>query len=563
MGGFSINTNVASLQAMNYLQQNSNFQSKTINEVTSGLRIVNSGDDAAGLAVANQYASQEAVLNQGIQNANDGLSTLQTIDGGMSNISQLLNRASTLATESASGTFQGSRDVLNSEFQSVLGEINRQAQNIGMNTGGAFNKALSVFIGGGRDASGNQDDAAAVAEGSVSINLSGAAVDQNGLGLTTYQAAGATSTNGTTLLENITSAANLTTVGGAGTAGEMKLTFSGAGFSDGNAVSITASGINNATSLADVAADINAGIATAQQTNPGNANVEAFTAAGIQAQVNSAGTGIIFTSANSAFSVSDAGTSSAATGQGAAEALLGTTASQELNAGAQTVNLSAGTWLGATDTQSLTFSAVNPDGSLATTTIHLNGADSSGDTAADAITYINQQLQALSTGNPLKNIVAVASDSTDGTVNFMSTGNFQLYVGAASTSGNGFEYTPTGGAASQSLMATSAATGTGGALDLLTSQDAGLAVSAIGNAVTALGNAQAVVGKGENNLTYAINLAQSQSTNEATSESGIRDANMATEAANLTKAQILMQAGVAALAQANAAPQNILALLKS
>ena len=102
---FSINTNVASLQAMNYLSANSKFQSKTINEVTSGLRIVNSGDDAAGLAVANGYASQEAVLTQGIQNANDGLATLQTIDGGMSNISQLLNRASTLASESASGTF--------------------------------------------------------------------------------------------------------------------------------------------------------------------------------------------------------------------------------------------------------------------------------------------------------------------------------------------------------------------------------------------------------------------------------------------------------------------------
>jgi len=51
-------------------------------------------------------------------------------------------------------------------------------------------------------------------------------------------------------------------------------------------------------------------------------------------------------------------------------------------------------------------------------------------------------------------------------------------------------------------------------------------------------------------------------TNETTAEADIRDANLATEAANLTKAQILLQAGVAALAQANAAPQNILALLK-
>ena len=58
---FSINTNVASLQAQNYLRINSNFQSKTIEQVTSGLKIVNSGDDAAGLAIANSYRSTEAV----------------------------------------------------------------------------------------------------------------------------------------------------------------------------------------------------------------------------------------------------------------------------------------------------------------------------------------------------------------------------------------------------------------------------------------------------------------------------------------------------------------------
>src|SRR4249920_2991154 len=130
---FAINTNIASLQAQEYLRINSDFQAKTINRVTSGLRIINSGDDAAGLAIANGYRSDQSVLTQGIRNANDGLSTLQTIDGGMNNISQLLDRARTLATQSASGTFNGDRSLLDSEFQSVLGEINRQAQSIGMN----------------------------------------------------------------------------------------------------------------------------------------------------------------------------------------------------------------------------------------------------------------------------------------------------------------------------------------------------------------------------------------------------------------------------------------------
>jgi flagellin len=84
----------------------------------------------------------------------------------------------------------------------------------------------------------------------------------------------------------------------------------------------------------------------------------------------------------------------------------------------------------------------------------------------------------------------------------------------------------------------------------------------LANAVTALGSAQAVVGRGQNQFSYAINLAQSQLTNLSTAESRIRDADLASEAANLTKAQILLQAGVAALAQANAAPQAVLSLLK-
>ena len=70
------------------------------------------------------------------------------------------------------------------------------------------------------------------------------------------------------------------------------------------------------------------------------------------------------------------------------------------------------------------------------------------------------------------------------------------------------------------------------------------------------------MGAGINKLTYAVNLAQSQITNFSVAESNIRDANVAAEAANPTKAQVLQQASLAALAQANSAPQSLLALLK-
>ena len=76
------------------------------------------------------------------------------------------------------------------------------------------------------------------------------------------------------------------------------------------------------------------------------------------------------------------------------------------------------------------------------------------------------------------------------------------------------------------------------------------------------GAAEAAVGKGENQLNYAVNLAQSQITNLSSAESNIRDANVAEQAANLTKAQVLQQASIAAMAQANSAPQAVLSLLK-
>jgi flagellin len=117
--------------------------------------------------------------------------------------------------------------------------------------------------------------------------------------------------------------------------------------------------------------------------------------------------------------------------------------------------------------------------------------------------------------------------------------------------------------AGYNTIVTSSTVGTGATSDVSTQADAQAAVSALAGSVQLLGDAQAVVGRGENQFNYAINLAQSQLTNTTAAESSIRDADLATEAANLTKAQILMQAGVAALAQANSAPQNILTLLKS
>jgi flagellin len=142
MASFSVVNNIASANAQANLATTNIGLQQALNRLSSGLRINRSGDDAAGLAVANAYRSNIAVLNQGIRNAGDGLSTLQIKDGALNNISNLLDRLATLATQSASSSATVSRASLDLEFQDVLTEIDREATVAGLDTAGGF----SIFV---------------------------------------------------------------------------------------------------------------------------------------------------------------------------------------------------------------------------------------------------------------------------------------------------------------------------------------------------------------------------------------------------------------------------------
>jgi flagellin len=142
MASFSVVSNVSATNAQANLNTTNIGLQKALERLSSGFRINKSGDDAAGLVVANTYRSQSAVLQQGIRNAGDGLSTLQIKDGALNNISTLLDRLSTLATQSASSSATVDRTALNAEFQDVLAEITREA-----NVGGlASTQGFSVFV---------------------------------------------------------------------------------------------------------------------------------------------------------------------------------------------------------------------------------------------------------------------------------------------------------------------------------------------------------------------------------------------------------------------------------
>ncbi len=142
MASFSVVSNISAANAQSNLIGTNMGMQKTIARLSSGFRINSAGDDAAGLALANNYRSTQAVLNQGIRNANDGLSTLQIKDGALNNIGTLLDRLSTLATQSASAASNVDRTALDSEFQDVLGEIDREANVAGLTSAAGF----SVFV---------------------------------------------------------------------------------------------------------------------------------------------------------------------------------------------------------------------------------------------------------------------------------------------------------------------------------------------------------------------------------------------------------------------------------
>lgn len=529
----TINTNIASLQSQEYLRISTEFQQKTINRVTSGLRIISSGDDAAGLSIANGFRSDRAVLMQGVRNANDGLSTLQTIDGGINNIAQLLDRARTLAAQSASGTFTGSRSVLDSEFQSVISEIDRQATSIGLDSGGEFNKNLSVFIGGGRGTT----DAGVISNGSVSVDLSSSTVDSKGLGLSAYRSKG-----------NIDLSGNGTTTALNG-ATSIQLQFFGSGFGQtgvGEPITVTVNtqGVNGAQGLADAvnAAISGYGATTVYGTNFKNAN--------ITASISADGKYLQFDSSVTAFEVVGVGS-----GAGTADRVL---AGDNVRLYSSGVQYTTASWtnLAQSTSQSVNFSVVDANGELQTLSVTLND-DVDALTADDAIDQINTALQN-SNRAALQSIVAVSNLDAGDQIRFMSTSPefsvaFSPTEGGAATGLNGGVF---------GLQDSVEDTTNSSSLSIATAELAEAAVTALGNAVAALGEAQAVVGKGQNQFSFAISLASTQLTNLAASESRIRDADLAAEAANLTKAQILQQAGIAAMAQANSAPQAVLNLLQ-
>lgn len=131
----TINTNIASLNAQRNLSTTQNALSKSMERLSSGLRINSAADDAAGLAISVGMNAQVKSMNQAIRNANDGVSLAQTAEGSLSETTNILTRMRELAMQSATGTITDpQRTSIENEFKQLSSEIDRISGTAGTTT---------------------------------------------------------------------------------------------------------------------------------------------------------------------------------------------------------------------------------------------------------------------------------------------------------------------------------------------------------------------------------------------------------------------------------------------
>ena len=174
--GIRINTNVPSINTRRHLTNSTNAFNKSMEKLSSGLRINRAGDDAAGLAISENLKSDIRALDQAARNAADGISLIQTAEGSLDEVSNILLRMKELAEQSLNGTLSDTdRGYLNAEYSALSSEIDRISDGVDFNgvklLDGSGN-TVDIQVGIGTETSD-----------SVAVDL-GDDLDAAGLGLT-------------------------------------------------------------------------------------------------------------------------------------------------------------------------------------------------------------------------------------------------------------------------------------------------------------------------------------------------------------------------------------------
>jgi flagellin len=230
--------NLSAVYAENYLNSTNSSLNTVLQQLSSGSKINSGADDAAGLSLVNGLQANQMALNQSQTNAQEGSGLLQVADGALSQVTSLLNRAVTLATEASNGTLNSTQETAaNQEYQSILSEVNNIGSTTTYNDQAVFNSSTNIYTGDAStagsaiddlnirslsssnlgDTSGNMSYTTAAAGNNVFMDLTVGTDSNNVANASDYLNGGSTGTttlNITTLSSNGNSVTNPVTVGG-------------------------------------------------------------------------------------------------------------------------------------------------------------------------------------------------------------------------------------------------------------------------------------------------------------------------------------------------------------
>ena len=513
-----INTNVSSITAQRMLDQSQGGVNTSLQRLSSGLRINSAKDDAAGLAISERMQSQINGLNQAVRNANDAVSLTQTAEGALAETTNLLQRVRELAVQSANATNSSTdRAALASEVTQLVNEIDRIATTTEFNGMKLLNGTFST----------KNFQVGANANQTVGVTISSAKKTDLGAIFNVDPAVGS-------FEAAMLSTAAATDAGSAVASQTLSFTVGG-----GSAQNVS---IATDSSAATIASQISANVD----------GLSATAATKIRLTEASGGdfgsTGELLDLKVDGILLTDIaiGASVAATLDNIAAKIQGNSSLSHLAVTDNATSL---------DIENTTGADIK---------IGVNGATTSNGTTAADIDITVDVFRA--DGN-----VSGSAQKLDGSA--QTTGEHLTATGAV-------QFTTTKAAGTSFTFDSDVALGSGGlgtagataaavastdsvnTIDISTASGAQTAIDIVDSALNTVNTQRASLGALQNRFESIVTTVATGAENQAAARSRIVDADFAAETAALTKGQILQQAGIAVLAQANAAPQNVLSLLQ-
>ncbi|WP_370601655.1 flagellin [Pseudomonas nitroreducens] len=496
----TVNTNIASLNTQRNLNSSSGALSTSLQRLSTGYRINSAKDDAAGLQISNRLSSQISGLNVAVRNANDGISLAQTAEGALQQSTNILQRMRDLSLQSANGSNDSTdRAALQKEVGALQSELNRIADTT---TFGGRKLLDGSFGSTAFQVGANANETINVAIGDASATKIGAYTSDkagSGFGKATTAAADASMT-------------------------DFKISSNGKQYdvqdiAAGDTAAAIVSKVNSAGSPVKASARTDAVLTQAATAKSFDLKIEVFNSdrTGAADSTIDLKTVTSFDQVVSAVNASGAGISAKMNGDGTLELSSATGATFKLTG--KSYSDVGGTTAGVAN--DLTMKVRSAE-------------DSDGDNLGDPSSAVDISATA-------------APGFANGAIKFSSSAAFSLSgtTGVAVLTGD----------ASGTLSKISD-------VDVSTAYGAQNAIDVIDAAIAYIDSQRSDLGAVQNRFDNTISNLQSIAENADNARSRIKDTDFAAETANLSKNQVLQQAGTAILAQANQLPQSVLSLLR-